>query len=91
MIIKRCKDCPFLEVTVLSIIATLGAKAPGGVCSYDAKTDRRVTLDTTLKPQTDEYQRNRTDVWARLKIKDAGTVPPECPLRVRDITITLGD
>ena len=87
MIVKACKDCPFFHATALAMLA----RSEGGVCSYDRKHDRNVTLDLTLTPGSPGHYENRRAAWERMKIANPTVVPQECPLRTNDVIVTLGD
>jgi hypothetical protein len=89
VIVDCCNRCPFFQHTVLALIAS--KSGAGGVCSYDANHDRVVTVDTSLTPGTPEHVENRRAVWSRMKIEDPTQIPDACPLRRRNVTITLGD
>lgn len=87
MIIECCKKCPFFHNTMLAMLATKGV---GGVCAYDAENDRNVVIDADLKHGTAEHEQNRRESWARMKVPNPEIVPDQCPLRKRDVIITLG-
>jgi hypothetical protein len=82
MKIRRCSDCPFCEVTLLSMF---GGGERAGVCSYDATRD---ALLTAPEPPIEPVLRER--LFRRLRIPDQTQPPPDgCPLRTRDVTLHL--
>lgn len=92
--VKSCSECPFFEQNALVGLALLMPSLKEklgpfpGTC--DCPTEGGVlhfpigSLPTTKITE----ERRRKDL--RLRIRDANTLPAECPLRTRDVVVTLG-
>jgi hypothetical protein len=85
MVVKRCKECPFFQETLFSLISR-----KAGLCAYSPSDDTMVVVDTSMPegPARDEMRRKGQ---ARLPIRDREVVPEACPLRTLDVVVTLGD
>lgn len=90
MLIRRCKECPFFQETMGSFLSVVSGRAdtPQGVCGYHVESDSLVTFQGGMPPGR-EYDAMIHRAWERRKILDAQSVPPNCPLRQKDILITL--
>ena len=92
MNINSCEECPFFEnpfsgVPLLGILA-MTAVIEFGVCGYNAAQDNLVQIRLGMKagPEKDAMM---ATARGRLVVYDARVVPEGCPLRTRDITLTL--
>lgn len=86
MIIRCCKECPFFRFTVLALFA--GGNS--GVCGYSRDDETLVTGETVIgmEPGPAREAAARRAV-TRMPILNSQEVPSGCPLRVKDITLTL--
>jgi hypothetical protein len=85
MIVKSCRTCPFFTTTLL----TLFAQPNGGECSYIKADDSVSRMEAGISPGP-ERDAILAKVAQRLRVIDAGAIPAACPLRERDIVVTLG-
>jgi hypothetical protein len=83
MIIKCCRECPFYQKTLLTLLA-----GKAGMCGYDAKDDSLVSFDLDMEPGPARIERLRR-AHNRMVIDNDRGVPTGCPLREKDVTITL--
>ena len=79
MKVARCHDCPFYQVSILTLITT----PPAGHCGYDVADERYVRQEGDTQAEFQERLRRRPLVI------DRNAIPAACPLRSGDITITL--
>ena len=87
MIIQKCDDCPFFSTNLLALFRNTHS----GFCGYDSATDAQVPAHTQFGPGTPEHEVALRAWNARLPVPDRRTLPDACPLRTRDIRLTLGD
>lgn len=85
MIIKCCRLCPFFMQTSLSLFV----HSSGGVCKY-CKDDDSIAVIDMDEPEGAEREAMRERAARRLRVLDANVIPVACPLRDRDIVVTLG-
>ena len=91
MIVTCCKECPFFRDSAATVLSALsGVDAPWGFCHYDRKDDSLVVLDWS--PMKTEAQRAAMMERAkdRMAVVDGRVIPEGCPLRTRDVRISLG-
>jgi hypothetical protein len=83
MIVKRCSECPFYTMTGGSLF--VGERA--GVCTYEAASD--VMLKAAFRDAGTLTSDDHKRLNARLRVADHNVVPDACPLRTRDVVVTL--
>jgi hypothetical protein len=91
MIIRSCKECPFRQRPVLSgVMALFGAGTDRGFCGYDAESDSVVVVEMGA-PESPSKRQMMRRAAGRKAIEDINSIPPHCPLRTRNIVVTLGN
>jgi hypothetical protein len=86
MTIRRCKDCPFFQTILLALFS---AKPESGLCSYDGVRDAKA-LEAIGLPPGPERRAAKISADRRMIVRDNTTIPEMCPLRTKDIVLTLG-
>jgi hypothetical protein len=90
VIVQCCKECPFFQETLLTFLASMLATRdrPCGVCGYARDDDSYVHFDREIESGSDrtEVMRRARD---RMPVLNSREIPPGCPLRTQDITLTL--
>lgn len=82
MKIKTCKQCPFYQETLVSLLSSRG-----GLCGYDVATDALIRPDIH-QPQSDVVLQDlRLRSAKRRAVPDPKIMPEWCPLRERPVTI----
>lgn len=92
--VKCCADCPFFGgVPLLSALSEAlsgsdGHLAKAGTCNFDRDTSTviRVPLGV-VGPERDAMKKS---LERRMLVTDKTTIPEKCPLRERDVVVTLG-
>ncbi len=87
MVVKRCKECPFYQDILLAVLAN---KPNSGLCGYDAGRDGLALVPRGLRPGPERDEAMASSA-RRLIVPNNNTVPDKCPLRAKDIVLTLGD
>jgi len=99
MTIKCCAECPFFErVPVLSALSEMlaepgkdslkGSLANAGTCNFDRDTNTVIRVRVGVVGT--ERDKMLADAKKRLVVVDRNGIPEKCPLRERDIVVTLG-
>jgi len=90
VIVTSCKVCPFRQDPFLGGVLALFRDVTEAFCGYDRTSDELVVVEFGMKPGTARDQMVKR-AQARMPIPDVNTIPDSCPLRGRDVRITLGD
>ncbi len=85
MIIRCCKDCPLFQSILLAIFAN---KPDSGLCGYDSQRDALALEPIGLLPGP-ERTAAKASADRRMIVRDRNTIPEKCPLRTKDIVLTL--
>ena len=90
--VMTCRQCPFFRETPL-LGALLTYLSPpntvrSGWCSYDRAANRVVVLQLGLPPGP-ERDKFLADNKVRMIIENRDEIPPECPLRIEPVTVSL--
>lgn len=94
MTIRCCADCPFFGgVPLISALSEAlsgseGSLAKAGTCNLDRDTGTMIRVRLGLVgPEREEMVKA---VRKRTLVTDRDTTPDDCPLRSRDVIVTLG-
>jgi hypothetical protein len=83
VIVRCCKECPFFQIIMLAVF-----RPDSGLCGYDGVRDAK-SLDTIGLPPGPERNMAKLSADRRMIVRDNNTIPDKCPLRSRDIVLTL--
>lgn len=90
MIVTCCHECPFFHETGAHLLFALVGRVPSyGTCNYDAANDSVVRVELGM-PAGPEHDAMLLRARSRLVVLDRRAIPDGCPLRTRNVTITLG-
>jgi len=70
------------------LLALFANKPDAGLCGYDSVRDAKA-LETIGLPPGPERNQAKLSADRRMIVRDNNTIPDKCPLRSRDIVLTL--
>jgi hypothetical protein len=98
LVVSRCSACPFFEDSPLKLFGgvltqAILADSQHGICNilpsdeYLPSADLKIGLPPG--PERDAEEPRLAKARKRRVVPDKRTIPDDCPLRQRDVTITI--